>query len=86
MTKVRRKGGAQFQGGWREKTAFSTVLQSFAVFVKGSVTEEWFSGVLRSFLEWVLLVLGFGESSEKTGWGSPRDVGEKKVCKREVLQ
>ena len=49
MTKSRRKGGAQFQGGWREKTGFSTVLQSFAVVVKGSVTEEWFSGVLRSF-------------------------------------
>ena len=49
--------------------------------VKGSVTEEWFSGVLRSFLGWVL-----AKVRRKRGGGSPRDVGQKKVCKREVLQ
>ena len=46
--------------------------------VKGSVTEVWFSGVLRSFLGWVL-----AKVRRKRGGGSPRNVGEKKVCKRE---
>ena len=57
--KVKLEENAQFQGGWREKVCFSTVLQSFAVVVKGSVTEVWFSGVLRSFLGWVLAKVGW---------------------------
>ena len=41
--------------------------------VKGSVTEEWFSGVLRSFFR-----VGFDESSEKTGWAQFQGGGREK--------